>query len=275
MKFERHPLEDAIHLVAVPEKKEDVGLFEVKNEVVKIAEEGCAAIILDLKMVEFVTSTDIAALVGCVRHLQSRKGVFMVCGLGLRVAETFFIVNMDKVIPIRITVEETLLEIKRLDRRQDPLARLVAGNPDIAHIREWWDSVIRQKTQSIPKTELPPKTASADAPASTPLPSAASAPANPAASPSPYSSMSDTVRGVARACAPASAAHQANEGERTAASDPSRPAGDRSTYYEDWKEALDIFLHAKTLWGKHGLRMTGDITFKEYIAKLADKLLEK
>lgn len=231
MKFEREDLGDVLLLIPQPEKRGAGGeLMALKAEVSRLIEEGAASLLVDLRQVDFINSTDIGALVGCVRHAQQKKRVFALCGLGLRLAETLHIVQMHRVLPFRLTREEAILDMRKAVKAPNPIPALVGGNPDMEQVKQWWDTVILSQT--------------------TP-------PATPSPVPPP----------------PAAAPPIANRIEEILASEQTPP--ETRPYLHDWIHGLEVLRSARDLWEKRGLSFDANITFKEFITKLAESLIAR
>lgn len=273
MKFEQETVGDVVVLTAIPTPApKDMGLVDVKREVDALVEKGLTRIVVDIKNLDFLNSTEIGALIGSLRLTISRKGVLVLCGIGLRLAETLFLVRMHIVFPFRLSRKEAILEATKCGKDPGHAARLVAGNPSLEEIRHWWDVIIRKQLEDnappIPShpESVPPAPPSAPETSDQP-------PSSPPTAFPPKASSS-------------SASPELLSGEITSRIPPAKfwktyiPDTDRipaefAPNLNDWILALQVFRHARDLWSKQGLPFSANVTFKEFIGRLAEVLSEK
>lgn len=148
------------------------GLPKLKNEVIRRVENGQIHILVDMSQVDFLGSMEIGALVGCLRLLESRKGTFALCCVGPHLFEALCMVRLETIIPIRISRDEALNDLKPKMHDSNRIRRLVQGNPKLEEIQSRWRQQALETEAEPPHDASPPVAESAEPPA----PPAASAP---------------------------------------------------------------------------------------------------
>ncbi|WP_258104267.1 STAS domain-containing protein [Marinoscillum sp. MHG1-6] len=100
--------EDQYTILAVDEEKLDSTLSpQVKSELVTLQNEGVANVILNLEKVKYIDSSGLSALlVG--NRIFTETGSFVLCGVSEHVMKLIKISQLDKVLDILPTVEESV-----------------------------------------------------------------------------------------------------------------------------------------------------------------------
>lgn len=196
---------------------------------------GVRRMLIDLSDVDFMNSTDIGSLVGITKQMQVNKGLLVICGLGLRLAETLAVVRLLNALPLRILPEEGLKALEREKPTDGGIARLTGGNPSLEEIRHWWDSVLKNQVESVPSVP-PPTRVSAVV---------------------PLAGMNRT----STECEPPPPV--------------ARVASSQGPEFSDWQEALECIRKAKELYQRRGLPFDTAMSFKEFISQFAERLLEE
>lgn len=135
-------------------------LRRIKDTVMKQYTAATRAVVIDLSEVDFIDSGVIGAIVGSCRFLQGKSTSMVVCGIGLRVAETLYIMNLNRALPIRFTRELALTELNRPGHKDVPMDMLLAKNPSIDAVRKWWqESALTREVPKLTSKDLiqPPK----------------------------------------------------------------------------------------------------------------------
>ncbi|MBX3729088.1 MAG: STAS domain-containing protein [Candidatus Sumerlaeia bacterium] len=223
----------------------------VREAVARLVADGRRKIVLDLREVDFLLSVDIAALVGSARAIHGQQGLFLLCGLGLRLAETLAVVQLLRVLPVRFTRNEAVHTLKQTRADKDGVTLLVDGNPTMDRIRQWWDHIVQAQTSEIRIN--PVLIHQAEDP--DPDPDSGSGPRRirPGVI-DPHTWLETGHNGI-----------QPHE----SAMHHLRPD------LNDWVSGLETLKTAQRLFANHGLRFTPEITFKEFLSQLAEKLIEK
>lgn len=203
-------------------------LKTMRNRVNVLTDRGARKLLVDLTNVDFLDSTGIGTLVGCFQRMASTDGLVLFCGAGLRIAETLAVVNLLRVLPLRIGRTEAMKELSKSTPTKGACAKLAAGNPSVDTLRAWW------------KDNAPPPPAP-EAPPEPPTP-AAVAPPKPS---DPAAALSENL--------------------------PSDVHDD----LRSWVDALDVLMRARGIYERNGLGFSADVTFKEFIARLAEALIER
>jgi len=205
-------------------------LKTMRNRVNVLTDRGARKLLIDLTNVDFLDSTGIGTLVGCFQRMASTDGLVLFCGAGLRIAETLAVVNLLRVLPLRIGRAEAMKELSKSTPTKGACAKLSAGNPSVDTLRAWWKD---NAPAPSPAPEAPPEPA----------------PASPAAqqpkSPDPAAALSENL--------------------------PSDVHDD----LRSWVDALDVLMRARGIYERNGLGFSADVTFKEFIARLAEALIER
>lgn len=223
-----------------PQDSRDIGLVDLKRKVMDLVREKQTLLVLDLKEIDLLNSTEIGAIMGCLRLLQQEKGAMIACGIGLRLAETLFIIRMHEVIPMRLTREEAIADMRKYGRMNDAIRLMAQDNPSLETIRHWWDAIMRKRI----------------ADAATPGPAASRPPA--AASPE------ETPAPSTLPAAPDASAQTAPIPE---AIDPSAREN-----LHDWMRALRVLREAKQLCASNSIPFAAEMSFKDFLARLAEKM---
>lgn len=215
----------------------------VRNEVSRLVEEGCSLIVLDLSRIDFINSSGIGALVGSLRCVQQRNGALILTGLTLKVAETLAVVRMLNVIPVRLTRQEAALVLRKAKPEKGLVPKLLAGNPSLGDVHNWWDSVLNARASGVVgKLPTPPTTE----------PPVGSLPAAEVALPTPLlASLSE---------APA---------VKTQAPQPAPDAGTPPPK-DDWAQALEVVRQAAELAARSGVEFREGLTFGQLLFAVAN-----
>lgn len=78
-----------------------------KARMIELIEAGQLTIVLDLSNVEFVDSSGLGAIVGCLKRL-GQRGDLAIAGAGRSVAKVFALTRMDKVFRMHETPDEAV-----------------------------------------------------------------------------------------------------------------------------------------------------------------------
>jgi anti-sigma B factor antagonist len=250
LEFKKEIDNPVVILTAIPAAKEarDSPLAEVRRVVSGLVAVGGIHIVLDLAQVEFMNTTDIGAILGCMRQLQGLNGTLVLCGIGPRLAETLSIIRVNEVLPFRMAREDAVSEAKRAARdvSKDPnkMRKLAGSNPTLADVRSWWDGNWSQDSRVVGgdrQEELP-----GDKPEV----------------PDVVSERPPAPQGVSGAGF--EKARLENELAKELIPD-----------IRDWIRALEVFREARSLWTARGLEFSADITFKEFVSRFAETLISR
>jgi anti-anti-sigma factor len=209
------------------------GLQDLRDQINQYLNDKRFRLVIDLSNIKFLNSTEIGALVGIVRAVMNKKAALVLCGIDLRLAETLAMVNLLGIIAIRNTREEAELAVSKATLNHETMKKLIAGNPTIEQVRQWWDSVLKYKSQeiiSIPAEIRQKKKATLQTPERT----------------SPQ------------------------QGNTNAYLVPPPPP--LSSVDTDWLEVLKLVRAARKLCEKHSLEFDGDLTFNDFISRMAKQL---
>ncbi len=206
-----------------------VTLKALRNRVNVLTERGTRKLIIDMSQVDFLDSTGIGTVVGCLQRMMSVNGLVLFCGFGLRTAETLGVVNLLSVVPIRVERLEALAELEKARPEKDACKRLAAGNPDIQTLRDTWKNRCAEENAETETEASPPS--------------------------------SDTKSDVQP--------EVLNE-EAISTSLPKDLSGD----YRLWISALETMMRARKVYTDAGLKFDADISFKEFIGRLAEALID-
>ncbi|MDK2972936.1 MAG: hypothetical protein PWP23_2691 [Candidatus Sumerlaeota bacterium] len=238
-------------LTPTPAADEDLAcasLSPVRDAVKSLTEKQVRKIIIDLRNVDFLGSADIAALVASARTIHSNAGLMVLCGCGLRLAETLAVVQLLRVLPIRLTRNQAVLALKKVQPGRDSSSDLVRGNPTMEKIRTWWDDVVQAQTREVRITptavELAPD----------PEPDMDAVGEEAFIRPGFINLYSEEdVNGVGQETDIAPLRHDLN----------------------DWVGALETLKSAQRLYASRGLKFSPDLTFKEFLGRLAESMIER
>ncbi|TLM68399.1 MAG: STAS domain-containing protein [Deltaproteobacteria bacterium] len=99
----------SVVLLAVHEERLDAhNSSELKNQMLKLFEEGKQNMIVDLQEVRFVDSSGLGALVSGFKNASSRNGCLKLSGLQLQVKSMFELTRLHRVFEIFADVDEAL-----------------------------------------------------------------------------------------------------------------------------------------------------------------------
>ncbi len=251
-------VQDDIYILTPRPTEEHVKVREtivnIRNEVSTMIGNGAEKFILDLRQTSFLNSTEIGALVGCFRQVSQKKGLMIVCGIGLRLAETLAVVKMLGVFPIRLTRQEAFLELKKIKIEDKANSKLVMKNPGLEQIRHWWDSVIHQQTREM---EIP-----SDLREGTPVIAASET-----VTPIPVAGDTETVEDT-----PISVVEERMSLDKLP-KDKNIPQPSED-YFHDWRDGLEVLRTAREIYSRNDMVFTADLTFKDFLSNLAQKLIE-
>lgn len=79
---------------------------ELKQNLVKLAEDGVKHVIVNLSRVEYLDSTGLGVLIGGLKRLREIEGNLVLVGPGMRILRIFEITGLDKIFDIYQTDEE-------------------------------------------------------------------------------------------------------------------------------------------------------------------------
>ncbi len=204
-------------------------LKTMRNRVNVLTDKGARKFLVDMTNVDFLDSTGIGTLVGCLQRTMSVDGAILYCGFGLRTAETLAVVNLLRVVPTRISKKASLAELEKTRPGKETCRKLAAANPGIDAIRDDWQ-------RRAPKPED-------DEPAGAQGGAAAKSEVG-----------ADSLRE-----------------DRLRDSLPPDLSGDLGL----WVDALDAMMRAREVYSKAGLKFDVDISFKEFIGRLAEALIDR
>jgi anti-anti-sigma factor len=156
MRFDFDNVQDVVILTVRRELGDEaVSLVAVKSEVARRVNDGERQFLVDVSEMDFVDSSSMGALAGTLRLVEQNEGVLMVCGVGLRFAETLHVAEIQKALPIRKTRDEALKTILTGPRGPGALEAYLPGNPSLEAIRNWWEEVRppRQETATGTREE--------------------------------------------------------------------------------------------------------------------------
>ncbi len=92
---------DAVTLIQVQEERLDAhNSPELKNQMLKLLEEGNHRMIIDLQDVRFVDSSGLGALVSGFKNASARNGSLKLCGLQPQVQSMFELTRLHRVFDI-------------------------------------------------------------------------------------------------------------------------------------------------------------------------------
>jgi len=188
--------------------------------------------VLDLAAVDFLNSSTMGSIVGASRLFHEHGGYLLLAGLGPRLAETFRIVRLDKVLAYRMTVDEAVEEILKATGSKYP--ELVKANPSVEDVKSSW------RMPAVPV-------------------------ADPEETPTKPSQLRQMALGDD---APIPPAVQRYMDELTPVSD----VVNNQAYLREWNEALILFRKAQEMAGRHNVPFTADMTFKEFLAAMSNVL---
>lgn len=114
-------------------------ILGVREAVNRRLEAGVRKIVIDMEDIDMISSLEIGALVGVVRSTQAKNGVLVIAGLRLSLAETFDIVKINTILPIRITRQDAVRDLKRVTAGdRNGMITVLANNPTVDDFRQWW-----------------------------------------------------------------------------------------------------------------------------------------
>ncbi len=145
-----------------PGETDRQSIVPLRNELNRVVVEGFRKVAINLEHVDMINSSEIGTLIGCFRGIADRDGALIVCGLRLRVIEVLSITKMLGVFPIRVTLNETVVELAKLKVGKGISNKLVQMNPTLDQMRKWWDSVTQK--QSRPAAPAPAQEPVAEVP---------------------------------------------------------------------------------------------------------------
>lgn len=202
----------------------------VRKTVNALIQEECGRILLDLSRIEFLSSTEIGALVGCTRQIHARSGLFMLCGIGPRLAETLTVVQLHRVLAFRVTRNEAIAALKKGTADKSAYSQLVSGNPKISEVRKAWGESGGQSSSGVHK-----------------------------------------VKDESLKVDKEESSGQANDKQESA----EKPAEMISQDMRDWLDALKVMRTSRELFARHGLKFDASMSFRDFIARLAEHIVEK
>ena len=193
--------------------------------------------VLDLSLLDFLTSRSLGSLVAASRGFHNAGGQFIIAGLGPRLAETMRIVRLDRILALRLTVNDA---VAALTTRPAPtLEMLIAGNPNPEAVRTYW----RARNDDV----------------TTPTPEASSALRRTA--------QRETTR-QRESSRPIIPGTNFDPQDLT----PMPWAAERLDLLSDWNEGLLLFGKAQALAQRHGVPFRPETTFREFLERLSDAL---
>jgi anti-anti-sigma factor len=136
-----------------------------REEIRKLIGDSTRKVIVDCTGLDFLSSTEVGAMIGAIREISQVQGGIIFTGIGVRLAEIFEVMRILEVLPIRLTTREAQLELMRVKKETNLVAKLAAANPTLAQIHAWSDGQMAQRqqlnvipekpVQAFPKGEMP------------------------------------------------------------------------------------------------------------------------
>jgi anti-anti-sigma factor len=225
-------------------RESDLGPLRVA--VKALLERNVRKVAIDLRNVDYLGSADIAALVASARTIHTNSGLMVICGCGLRLAETLGVVQLLGILPVRFTRNLAVSALRKVQPGRDSSSDLVKGNPTMEAFRDWWHEVVQAQTREVRIT-----------------PSAVELMAEPEQDYDAVDSSSVIRPGLANYLAEGSAGDDTPPEEAMAAVRPG---------LNDWAAAQETLKSAQRLCAVHGVRFTPDMTFREFMGRLAESM---
>lgn len=238
MDYKKENVGDVLIITPMPsEKNSDEGLGTMKNEIASQHVAGFERVVIDLQNINYINSGDIGVIIGCVRYFFSRKGMLLIASMRPKVAETMFIINMHKAIPFRIDKSDAVSELNKTVKSHDASTRLLARNPSLSEIHAYWNSQKQIQDGMIAKAN----------------------------DVHPVDSRQFKIPDDKKEHEPNHKKFFHQSDENTA----------QNLMNSGWESALEIVQKAKMLYNIHGLVFKPEITFKEFLAKMSEKMNTK
>lgn len=76
---------------------------QLKQDIVKLAEQGTKHLIINLSKVEYLDSTGLGVLIGGLKRFREKEGNLVLVGPGMRILRIFEITGLDKIFDIYAT----------------------------------------------------------------------------------------------------------------------------------------------------------------------------
>jgi anti-anti-sigma factor len=132
-------------------------IIMAREEIRRLIAEQVRKVIIDCGQLDFLSSTEVGAMIGAMREINQVQGALIFTGIGVRLAEIFEVMRILQVLPIRLTTREAQVELQKI-RTKEPnlIAKLTAANPTLADINAWHDGQIAATANSkSPRTPEP------------------------------------------------------------------------------------------------------------------------
>ncbi|MEO8377596.1 MAG: STAS domain-containing protein [Candidatus Sumerlaeota bacterium] len=216
------------------------GIAELKQIINRLIAGGSRRFHVNLEALDFLESSGMGVMIGCVRLVAEREGALVFTGLNANVLAALKACNLTKIIAFRKTAEEGLEAAGKTPLKREHLDKMTMSNPAIP------SPEMRQPRSS----EAVPTFATARS-SSTSIPrlNKAVAAAQPPEALKPVLTQTNGAAAVAEIPAVSVAA----------------------SADDDWSHALALFSQVRTLCERHSVAFTVDSTFRETFATLAEK----
>jgi anti-anti-sigma factor len=118
-------------------------IIMAREEIRRLIAEQARKVIVDCGQIDFLSSTEVGAMIGAMREINQVQGALIFTGIGVRLAEIFEVMRILQVLPIRLTTREAQVELQKI-RTKEPnlIAKLTTANPTLADINAWCDGQI-------------------------------------------------------------------------------------------------------------------------------------
>jgi anti-anti-sigma factor len=211
--------------------------------------------VIDLSALDFLNSSAIGSLVGATRLFNEKGGSLVLVGLGTRLAETFRVVRLDRVVAYRATLEDAVRDLKVTP--SGAYHKLVRQNPTFDEVKEAFRKRMRELGDNRPVPGIPgPLTLNRVA---------AQVYGNQHAPTEP--TLDEGEGGVG----PDGGYTDPPTVEQAYAESP----GLRRESLVDWTEALLLFSKAQMLSQRHAMRFDPHMSFSEFLSEMAERLADE